>query len=72
MTGTDLKIMRMSHGLTIKEASKAIGLSVVTLCRLENDQIKGHRNTWQKLAAFYGIPTEKADKQWGKNKKKGN
>lgn len=73
MERIELKIARVMKHMSAREAAERIGCTRETLLNLENGKYRGHRSTWMKIAAFYGIPEAEIDRLRGpgKNKKKG-
>ncbi|OAN11380.1 transcriptional regulator [Photobacterium jeanii] len=53
--GKRLKEIRMSHGLTLEEASKRTGLARSTLSKIENEQISPTFQAMQKLAGGLNV-----------------
>ena len=54
--GQRLKRLRLSHGLTLEEVGKIIGVQKTAVLKYEKDQVKNmKRESIQRLADYYGV-----------------
>jgi putative transcriptional regulator len=56
---TKLKLLRLKHGLTQKQAARAIGIDDGNLSKMEAGKYEIKLDTALKIANFYDVPVEK-------------
>lgn len=53
---TNLKLLRVKHGLTQKEMAERIGCTRVTYAVIETGTRNGRRDFWESVQNAFGVP----------------
>ena len=52
---TDLKVLRVKHGLTQTDLAKMLGVSVATYCLIEQGKRRGSVENWLKIQQIFKL-----------------
>lgn len=53
---TNMRLLRVAKGLTLRQAAKGLGMHESWYCRIERGQAYVPPHLREKLAGFYGVP----------------